>query len=140
MHETIYRRSLCYYFRMEWESGKHDFSPGLAAMIDGGTRIDFPRYEAALRAQTALAREFDSLACAFDVVVCPSTADEAPVGLEAPDIPDHCLLFTMCHAPALSLPLLRGTTGLPVGLQVAARRFGDHDVLAFAAHAFESLA
>jgi Asp-tRNA(Asn)/Glu-tRNA(Gln) amidotransferase A subunit family amidase len=139
IHETIYRRSLSYYFRMEWETGKYDFSPGLAAMIEGGTHIDFAEYEAALRAQTALAREFELLAAAFDVVVCPSTADEAPVGLDAPDIPDHCLVFTMCHAPALSLPLLRGTTGLPVGLQVVTRRFGDDDLLGFAAFAFEAL-
>lgn len=140
IHETIYRRSLCYYFRMEWESGKHDFSPGLGAMIEGGTKINFTQYEDALRAQASLAREFDALAASFDVVLCPSTADEAPIGLDAPDIADHCLLFTMCHAPALSLPLLRGTTGLPVGLQVAARRFDDHNVLQFAAHAVAALA
>lgn len=132
VHETLYRRSLCYYFRMEWESGKHEFSPGLAAMIAGGTRISMAQYEAALRDQAAIARAYDELLKDVDVVICPSTADEAPVGLDSPDIPDHCLIFTMCYAPTLSVPLLRGSTGLPVGLQVAARRFNDYDLLDFA--------
>lgn len=131
VHETLYRRSLCYYFRMEWESGKHEFSPGLAAMIAGGTGIGMPEYEAALRAQTDIANAYDALVADVDVVICPSTADEAPVGLDAPDTPDHCLIFTMCYAPSLSVPMLRGSTGLPVGLQVAARRFNDYDVLDF---------
>jgi len=132
IHETIYRRSLCYYFRMEWESGQHSFSPGLADMIEGGTHIDMPAYEAALSGQTELARQYDSIVSDFDAVICPSTADEAPLGLDAPDIPDHCLIFTMCYAPSVSLPLLRGSTGLPVGLQLASRRFNDIKLLGFA--------
>jgi Asp-tRNA(Asn)/Glu-tRNA(Gln) amidotransferase A subunit family amidase len=131
VHETLYRRSLCYYFRMEWESGKHQFSPGLAAMIAGGTHISMAQYESALRAQASIAKAYDELLTDVDVVICPSTADEAPVGLDSPDIPDHCLIFTMCYAPSLSVPLLRGSTGLPVGLQVAARRFNDYDLLDF---------
>lgn len=132
VHETLYRRSLCYYFRMEWESGKHEFSPGLAAMIAGGTQVSMAQYEAALRDQAAIAKTYDELLTDVDVVICPSTADEAPVGLDSPDIPDHGLIFTMCYAPSLSVPLLRGSTGLPVGLQVAARRFHDYDLLDFA--------
>jgi len=139
VHETIYRRSLAYYFRMEWESGQHEFSPGLAKMIDGGMSISFEQYQEALQRQTELARIYDGLFGNVDVVLCPSTADEAPVGLESADIPDHCLIFTMCHAPSLSLPLLRGTTGLPVGLQIASRRFSDFILLDFARFACESI-
>ena len=50
------------------------------------------------------------------------------------DLPDHCLVFTMCYAPAISVPILRGTTGLPLGVQIASRRFNDYLLLDFAKH------
>ena len=68
----------------------------------------------------------------IDALICPATADEAPVGLSAPDIPDHCLIFTMVGASAMTLPLLSGTTGLPVGVQVATRKYADYKLLAVA--------
>lgn len=132
VHETIYRRSLAYYFRMEWASHKERFSAQLAAMLAGGEKITPEEYHIALAAQTAYAKQFDAWMQQADVVVCPSTADEAPIGLETPDIPDHCLLFTLCYAPSMSLPLLSGTNGLPVGLQVATRRFDDYILMDFA--------
>ena len=131
-HETIYRRSLSYYFWREWENGKHEFSPRLSEMIDGGTRISFNEYESALKNQATIAKKYDEIMRDFDVVLSPSTADEAPVGLDTPDIPDHCLIFTMCYAPTISVPILNGTSGLPVGIQVAAKRFNDYDLLDFA--------
>jgi Asp-tRNA(Asn)/Glu-tRNA(Gln) amidotransferase A subunit family amidase len=130
-HETIYRRSLCYYFRMEWESSKHDFSPRLAEMISGGKEISTAQYLAALSNQVAISKSYEELLENVDVVICPSTADEAPVGLDSEDIPDHCLIFTMCYAPSISIPMLHGSSGLPVGLQVASRRFNDYDLLEF---------
>ena len=38
-----------------------------------------------------------------------ATADEAPVGRHGQDRPDHCLIWTMCGLPAISLPLLKGS-------------------------------
>jgi Asp-tRNA(Asn)/Glu-tRNA(Gln) amidotransferase A subunit family amidase len=101
-------------------------------MIDGGTRISFSEYESALKNQAVIAKKYDEIMGNFDIVLSPSTADEAPVGLDTPDIPDHCLIFTMCYAPTISVPLLYGTSGLPVGIQVAAKRFNDYDLLDFA--------
>lgn len=132
VHETIYRRSLAYYFRMEWAAHADRFSAQLAAMLGGGEKITPEEYYNALAAQSAYAKQFDEWMKQVDVAICPSTADEAPIGLETPDIPDHCLLFTLCYAPSMSLPLLSGTTGLPVGLQVATRRFNDYILMDFA--------
>lgn len=131
VHETIYRRSLAYYFRMEWASHSDHFSAQLAAMFGGGEKITADEYHAALAAQARLAQQFDQWMSQADVVICPSTADEAPIGLDTPDIPDHCLLFTLCYAPALSMPVLSGTSGMPVGLQIACRRFNDYILMEF---------
>lgn len=132
LHERIYRRALSYYFKTEWQSAAGKFSPRLAAMIEDGLKIVPETYQKALLAQAELARLFDRIVQRVDVLLCLSTAGEAPVGLEAPDPPDSCLIWTLCGAPSLSLPLLAGRNGLPVGAQLVSRRFNDYLLLSFA--------
>lgn len=131
-HETIYRRALAYYFKLEWAKSRDQFSDTLAAMIEGGLAIPVEAYHEATREQSRLAALMDDLLKRVDVVIAPSTADEAPIGLDSPDIDDHNLIWTMCHLPSMTLPLLEGSTGLPVGVQIAARRFDDYIALSFA--------
>jgi Asp-tRNA(Asn)/Glu-tRNA(Gln) amidotransferase A subunit family amidase len=132
IHEHIYRRTLAYYFKSEWASAEDKFSEVLRGMILSGLAVSPETYLADLGRQTALAHRLDALLAEFDVLIGPSTADEAPLGIDGEDIPDHCLIWTMCGVPAISLPLLRGTSDLPVGLQVVARRFADYKLLDFA--------
>ena len=132
VHEHIYRRALSYYFKNEWQSAAHKFSPRLAAMIEGGLKIAPETYIEALREQKELAHLFDHEMETRDVLLCLSTACEAPVGLDAPDPPDTCLIWTMVGAPAISLPILSGENGLPVGAQIVARRHNDYLLLRFA--------
>lgn len=132
VHETIYRRALAYYFKLEWGKFRHQFSDTLSAMIETGLAIPPENYLAATREQSRLAGVLDEALKRFDVVISPATADEAPVGLDTPDIEDHNLVWTMCHLPSITVPLLKGTTGLPVGVQIAARRFNDYIALQFA--------
>jgi Asp-tRNA(Asn)/Glu-tRNA(Gln) amidotransferase A subunit family amidase len=132
IHETIYNKSVSYYFRMEWGRAREKFSPRLNQMVEAGRQITPGTYVTALAEQSRLTQLLDDSLEPFDVVLCPSTADEAPIGRDTPDLPDHCLIFTMCRAPSISLPLLRGTTGLPLGAQIVSRRFNDYILLAFA--------
>ena len=133
VHDIIYTKSVSYNYRMEWARAANSFSPVLAAMMKKGEEISVVEYQTALRLQANFAAHYDRAMSDVDVVICPSTADEAPVGIDAVDTPDHCLIFTMCYAPALSLPLLRGTTGLPLGLQISSRRYNDLQLLKFSA-------
>lgn len=133
VHEAIYQRSLSYYFRHEWKDHADMFSPRLQAMIEGGLRVSAEQYQQALARQSALRQQFDQLAAVdFDILLCPSTADEAPIGLDAEDPVDHCLIWTMVGAPSISLPLLTGRTGRPAGCQFVARRYADYCLLNFA--------
>lgn len=135
IHERIYRRALAYYFKLEWAQRPDMFSPVLAEMIsDGLTNITPADYHEGVRRQTELAALFDAgiAARGLDALICPTTADEAPIGLDARDLPDHCLIFTMVGASAMTLPLLSGTSGLPVGLQVVTRKYADYKLLSLA--------
>jgi Asp-tRNA(Asn)/Glu-tRNA(Gln) amidotransferase A subunit family amidase len=133
VHRTIYHKALSYYFKMEWERAGEAFSQLLADIVVEGRQIAVEDYVAALGEQARLAKQFDRmLEQRFDVLLCPSAADVAPVGIDAPDPADYSLIWTMCYAPTMSLPLCHDDHGLPIGVQIVARRFDDYKLLKFA--------
>jgi Asp-tRNA(Asn)/Glu-tRNA(Gln) amidotransferase A subunit family amidase len=132
VHERIYRRALAYYFDLEWNANAGLFSQTMQAMVEGGRAIDPAIYQADIATQRDLARLIDREATGLDVLIGLSTAGEAPMGLDGTDLPDHCLIWTMCGMPAISLPLIRGRDGLPVGIQIVSRRYSDYLLLEFA--------
>jgi Asp-tRNA(Asn)/Glu-tRNA(Gln) amidotransferase A subunit family amidase len=133
VHTTIYHKALSYYFKMEWERAGEAFSQRLADIVVEGRQIAVEDYYAAIAEQSRLAALFDAaMAAQYDIIISASAVDEAPVGLDAPDPLDHSLIWTMCHAPTMTLPLLRGPNGLPLGVQIAARRFDDYKLFKFA--------
>lgn len=139
VHDVIYCRALAYYFRGEYQA-KTLVSPLLNSMIARGLDISVDEYTEAVNRQTALSAELDEwlVSNEIDAIVTLSTGGEAPLHEEA-DRPDTCLVWTLCGAPALSLPLFTGPTGLPFGLQVVGRRFYDHPLLEVAESLFEKL-
>lgn len=54
----------------------------------------------------------------FDVIVTLAAPGEAPEGREDTGDPIFCSLWTFGGLPAVSLPLVTGPNGLPVGLQL----------------------
>lgn len=131
VHATIYDRCLAYYFKEEF-SAKTLISPVMYELISQGAGILLEDYLAACEKQNVLARELDRiLSEECDVLLGLSTGGEALEGLDSVDRPDNCLIWTMCWAPAISIPRFVGPSGLPYGLQVVARRYSDYKLLDF---------
>ena len=128
-HEKIYRRALAYYFKMEWDARRELFSSWLQEMIEGGLQVPPEAYHAAVAAQADLSRTLDEAMKGVDVVVGLSTSDIAPTDFFAPDPEDHSIIWTLCGVPAISLPLLTGREGMPIGVQIVARRYSDYLLL-----------
>jgi len=59
----------------------------------------------------------------FDAIITPATTGVAPKG-EATGSPTFCTLWTLTGLPALTLPLLRGEGGMPLGVQLVGE-YGD---------------
>ncbi|MDA1118775.1 MAG: amidase family protein, partial [Proteobacteria bacterium] len=72
---------------------------------------------------------FDEVFERCDAIVTPAAPGTAPKGLEATGDPAFCSLWTLCGMPALSLPLMRGENGLPMGVQLVGRREDDARLL-----------
>jgi Asp-tRNA(Asn)/Glu-tRNA(Gln) amidotransferase A subunit family amidase len=127
IHSVIYDKTLAYYFAEEFKQHKL-VSPVFSTMIEHGRSITLEAYKAALAQQASLSAEMDALLARVDAVVTLSVAGEPPLR-HAPEPDDSCLIWTLCGLPAISVPALTGPSGLPVGIQLVARRFDDYRLL-----------
>ena len=95
-------------------------------------KISSEKYYQGLENQKRLISQLDLFLEDKDVVITLSTAGEAPKGLNSPDIKDSCLIWTLCHVPAVNLPVFKGPNTLPFGAQIVSGRYRDNDLLGFA--------
>ncbi|MFQ6018068.1 MAG: amidase family protein [Kiloniellaceae bacterium] len=65
----------------------------------------------------------------YDAILTPAATGEAPVGLESTGSPIFCTLWTLCGTPAISLPLMQGESGMPMGVQLIAAKGDDARLL-----------
>ena len=137
VHRVIYHKSLSYYFTRDM-AHIQKISEIFKDLVDEGQRFSTEEYVAALDAQEKLSDCFESSMQNVDVFMTLSTAGEAPkLGLAEP--PDTSLVWTLCGAPTISLPLFQSAEGLPFGAQFVARRYGDYGLLDFAESVFPGL-
>lgn len=123
VHETIYNRSLAYYFQEEYRRAEL-ISPIMETLIIAGQNIRTVDYEAALEEQMQLARKMDFFLQDYDALVTLSTAGEAPPR-EGHELPDTALMWTLTHLSVISAPVFRSPAGRPFGLQLVTRRYSD---------------
>lgn len=132
IHETIYNKTLAYYFKEEYQ--QHQLiSSVLNDMIRRGQELSLEQYKRALEQQNVLSQRFDAILSQYDAVVTLTTAGTAPK-ISAPDLPDSCLIWTLCGVPVASVPAFANAAGLPFGLQVLSRRYNDIKLLRFLKH------
>lgn len=123
IHSTVYEKSLSYYFQREFSNTKF-ISQIIYDMISRGKKIKSDKYNKALEYQNKLHKIFDNFMSNYDAIITLSTQGIAPLfGQE--DIPDTCLIWTLCGAPVISMPVFKGPDDMPFGLQVVARRYND---------------
>jgi len=69
----------------------------------------------------------------YNAIITPAAPGEAPLGLEATGNPAFCALWTFCGTPAVTLPVLQGSNGMPMGVQLVGPRGDDARLLRTAA-------
>lgn len=124
IHETIYNKTLSYYFKEEYNNSEL-VSPIMNTLIEAGNLIPIERYQEALLEQEKMAFDMDVFFEAYDIILCLSTAGEAP-SLQEMEKPDSALMWTMTHLCSVSVPAFVSPSGMPFGLQVVGRRYNDY--------------
>ncbi|GMG82671.1 amidase [Paralimibaculum aggregatum] len=87
------------------------------ALIEEGRRISAADYLRARAAQAAMRAGLGEIFARYDAIITPATAGEAPPA-DSTGSPAFCSLWTLTGLPAVTLPLLTGPNGLPVGVQL----------------------
>jgi len=111
------------------QRGRDKLSKKLMDAIEEGGKIRAVDYFEALDWREALNNGLEQLFDRFDAILTPAAPGEAPKGLASTGNPVFNGLWTLCGVPAISLPLLQGPNGLPVGVQLIGRRGEDARLL-----------
>ncbi len=128
-HRTIMLAEMAYHYRDFYDHHHLQVSPQLLAMIEEGQTIGLAAYLEARQLAAEITDGVDRALAGFDGVLTPATPTAAPRGLTSTGSPIFCTLWSLCGVPALSLPLLAGEAGLPLGLQIVAARGADSRLL-----------
>ena len=128
-HRTIMEADLARSFRREYERGKESLSATLREMIERGQQCLAMDYNEALEQIPVLNSALDEILLEYDAIITPATTGEAPAGLESTGSPVFCTPWTLCGMPSISVPILQGSNGMPIGVQMTAARNDDARLL-----------
>ena len=136
--DEIHRRISAFEFARNraWELYRHP--EGISETLKNGRlrhglRYTFDEYRGARAQAEQLRLMLDDVFRDVDLILTPSAAGVAPIGLDATGSASFSAIWTVCHTPSMTLPLYRGDHDLPVGMQFVARRDDDRNLFRLAA-------
>lgn len=95
------------------------------AILTRGDALDVRQYETTLLAAETCRKRFGPLVGEYDGLLTLSATDDAPLHDASTGDPVMNAFWTLLHVPCISLPKLRGSAGLPLGVQLVGKRFSD---------------
>jgi Asp-tRNA(Asn)/Glu-tRNA(Gln) amidotransferase A subunit family amidase len=129
-HRTILEAEMAVNLRREWERGRDRLSASLRERIERGREVRAHDYLRALAGIRPMVESFQELfEQRYDAILTPAAPGTAPAGLDSTGDPVFCAIWTLCGMPAVSLPLMQGGNGLPLGVQLVGPREGDARLL-----------
>jgi Asp-tRNA(Asn)/Glu-tRNA(Gln) amidotransferase A subunit family amidase len=128
LHGLIMSVDLARSFAAEYARGPDQLSARLREIIEDGRRALAIDYARALAFVPTLRDSLDPLFSRYDMIVTPAATGQ-PRGLENTGSPAFCTIWTLLGLPAVTLPLLTGADGMPMGVQLVGRLGDDARVL-----------
>ena len=133
VHKIIMESDLAHAYGDLYERGKRQLSDVLREMIERGKTYTAGEYIRAHEQADTLRLELSAIFDKFDGLLVPATTGEAEVGLDYTGSPAFCTTWTLCGTPAMSLPLLTGSEGMPLGVQLIGWKDEDAKLFSTAA-------
>ena len=124
-HKIIMESDMARSFSEEYKKSKNKLSDKIIEAIERGMKYTSVEYNNALAKVDVANAYFNQFFHDYDVILTPSACGEAPKGLKSTGNPIFCTIWTYCGMPCISLPLLQGKNGLPVGVQLVSSLFDD---------------
>lgn len=115
---TIHEYEICMHLAESFDAHWDQVSPLLQSVVERGRQITQAQYQDALAVKASAEAFFADFFTDFDAIIAPSAAGEAPPLAKGTGDPVFCTLWTLAGLPSVTLPLLVGENGLPIGVQV----------------------
>lgn len=129
LHRVIMEADLAKNFAYDFARAPEQFSAKLTEMIERGQKISAVEYNIAIERQSELERGLDQLMSEYDAILTPATPGEAPQGLDATGSPAFCTMWSYTGMPAITLPIMQGAAGMPLGVQLVGKKGDDARLL-----------
>jgi len=129
MHRNIMNADLAKSFAGYYERGKDKLTDILCEMIEFGQKVSAVDYNTALEGRELLNTGLNAVFEFYDIIITPAAPGTAPLGLDATGSPIFNTLWTFCGVPAITLPLMHGRDGMPLGVQLIGPRGDDARLL-----------
>ncbi|MGH6725447.1 MAG: amidase [Pseudolabrys sp.] len=128
LHRNIQDAEVAVNFAPEYENGRDKLSARLREIIEHGGQLPAADYIRALARIPLLNIGLDDIFKRYDAILTAAAPGEAPIGT-ATGNPVFCSAWSLLGTPAISLPLLHGANGLPIGVQLVGMRGNDGRLL-----------
>ncbi|MCK6450404.1 MAG: amidase [Alphaproteobacteria bacterium] len=139
LHGTVMDVEMAHNLHREYEDGAEKLSLRLRQLIERGRSHLAVAYRRSVDLIEPINAAIDAVFDEYDAIVTPAAPGEAPLGLDATGNPVFCSPWTYLGTPAVTLPLLKGPAGMPLGVQLVGRRGNDARLLRTARWLAESL-
>jgi Asp-tRNA(Asn)/Glu-tRNA(Gln) amidotransferase A subunit family amidase len=129
LRQRINFAEMARYYHRYWRDGRDQLGePTLNALEEGNATLACD-YLMALDWPAVLNSGLDEIFDRCDAILCPSAPGPAPDGLESTGNSVFNGIWTFCGTPAVSVPILTASRGLPIGVQVIGPRGNDGRLL-----------
>lgn len=129
LHRTIMSADMAHNLAIFTERGGDTISQALHDVLAEGRGVSAVGYLAALDEARALAASFAGYFKRYDAIITPASPGVAPKGIERTGDPAFCTLWTLLGLPSITLPLLEGEGGMPIGVQLIGQAGDDARLL-----------
>jgi Asp-tRNA(Asn)/Glu-tRNA(Gln) amidotransferase A subunit family amidase len=141
VHKLIYDYEIASELAQIGADYADQISPELTAAFERGRAISADQYQDAMAVKASAEAFFAAYFNDFDAILAPSATGEA-LPLSAGNTGDaiYCTIWTLAGLPCVTLPLLVGEHGLPIGVQLIGSAEKDDRLLRTAAWVQNKLA
>ncbi len=127
--QLIHSAEMATWYGSLYQKNAEHCNDDIRQMIEFGRSVAATDYINAMESRAILNCMLDEYFNQYDVIVAPAAPGAAPAGLESTGDPMFSTPWTFCGVPAITVPLLRSESGLPIGVQLIGQYMDDARLL-----------
>ena len=124
-HKIIHESDMSYAFSDYYKNSKSKLGKKLVEAIERGQKYSSSDYVEALENRDYLYKLFSEVFADYHGILTPCSTGVAPKGLKSTGSPEFCTVWTYLGMPSISLPILKGSNNLPLGVQLIGEKLDD---------------